>query len=77
MCITLCVKMWIFSMFGFVAQNKYPPTPLWKQAPVSTLQLVILFTELGIPASTKYMYNVFRRFLTSACQFCFSVLHIG
>lgn len=36
--ITLGVKMWIFLMFGFVAQNKYPLTPLEKQAPVSTPQ---------------------------------------
>jgi len=31
------------------------PTPLTKQAPVSTLQPVILFTGLGIPARTKCM----------------------
>jgi hypothetical protein len=34
--ITLGVKMWIFLMFGFVGQNKYPLTPLGKQVPVST-----------------------------------------
>jgi len=36
--ITLGVKMWIFLMFDFVAQNKYPLTPLGKQAPISTPQ---------------------------------------
>lgn len=40
--IILCVKMWIFLMFGFVAQNKYQPTPLGKQVPLSTPQSVTL-----------------------------------
>jgi len=53
--IILGVKMWIFLMFGFVAQNKYPLTPLGKQAPVSTPQPVTLFTGLGIPVRTRCM----------------------
>jgi hypothetical protein len=36
--------MWFFLMFWFVAQNKYPLTPLGKKAPVSTPQSVTLFT---------------------------------
>ena len=76
--IALGVKMWIFLMFGFVAQNKYPLTPLGKNLGIDTSSSYFIYWIRYSSTYKMYVeYKVFRRFLTSFCQFCFLVLYIG